>query len=193
MTHWDHEGKTYNHYSRHDLQVVRDAIIGDGVQSLIEFAAGTGYFPKMLRAAGWNHVYLGSDSSPNMVEHSKKQCPEESFILLDMNEPLPFKDRSWDGALMVSGWYAKNKVATLKEFRRIVARYIYLGLFNNFTDGLTDLRYQRGEMRSDLYNEVDFRHIIEESGMKIAHDEDTSSDFCSPMRFIKLDCCHEDH
>ncbi|HET9429980.1 MAG TPA: class I SAM-dependent methyltransferase [Chitinophagaceae bacterium] len=102
----------------------------DEKTAVLDAGCGSGLFLNMVSSTGAK-IY-GIDAAPGLMELTKQRLPEGTFMLEDLEE-LPFNDNSLD---IVTGFnsfqYAANKLAALKEARRVVGKggKIILGLWD---------------------------------------------------------------
>lgn len=81
--------------------------------------AGCGYG----RFSGWFRDYAGIDFVPEFIEKAKELHPSKTFLVADMNGPLPFKDKEFDWCLMVS---SRQYVDDMSELKRVSKNILIL-------------------------------------------------------------------
>jgi SAM-dependent methyltransferase len=54
------------------------------------------------RVASWWDNYVGIDFVPEFIEEARKRNPGKDFRVLDLKEPLPFADKEFDVAVLIS-------------------------------------------------------------------------------------------
>jgi SAM-dependent methyltransferase len=98
------------------VRVLRKALDGAPGRRLADIGGGTGNYALALRREGWEPIVV--DRSPEMLAHAAgKGLP----VLQANAEQLPFPDRSFDAATMISMLHhVEDRAAALAEARRIL-------------------------------------------------------------------------
>lgn len=171
---WDRKQKDYQFYEREDIKIVVDLIMADQPRSIVDFATGTGMFCKMLRGAGYTGSYLGSDYTTQFVESARDNNPAETFINIDLNAPLNFRDEQFDSVTVIHGLGYQNDIdKTFVELARISQRRIYLDLWNPYVEGDApdNLRWCKTGLACNQYNKKRFYKAIAAAGLAVTYDE----------------------
>lgn len=95
-------------YSIHDL--------------VLDAGCGTGNLEKFIDDhEGFSIKILGCDSSPYMLKRALRKS-KNSFIRVDLDQPLPFKEHSFGGLISINSLYAlKDPSYSLQEFHRVLS------------------------------------------------------------------------
>ena len=100
------------------LAAVREALGPPGGRRLLDLAGGTGNYAAPLADAGFR--VLVADAEPAMLARATTKLPAGSFAAAD-GAALPFRDRSFDCATLVSAFHLfEDKPGALREVRRVV-------------------------------------------------------------------------
>lgn len=99
-------------------EVVRRAALAPG-ERVLDVGTGTGIGAQA--AVGDKRKVIGIDASPGMLEAARTTVPGASFHQMDFHE-LEFTDASFDCVLAVHALlFANDRVAALREWRRVTA------------------------------------------------------------------------
>lgn len=169
MTLWSKRPSDYNFKYREDMEIVANMVLADRCESILECAAGTGYFIKILRDKGYKGEYLGTDFTPEFIAAAAMHNPGETFTYLDLESPTLCED-DYDGIVVIGALlYFEDLESVLRNLKEGARRFLYLDLYNQFTpDGGPDnLRFSRGEMLGNQYNEAGFFAMLERLGLTV--------------------------
>ncbi len=87
---------------------------------VLDAGCGTGNVSRLLLRAGADVV--GIDASPAMLARAEQKCADGVFAQHDLNEPLPFRDASFDAVVSVHTLYVlDDPERTLRELARVTA------------------------------------------------------------------------
>ncbi len=75
------------------------------------------------RIADWFDHYIGIDFVPEFILKSLEICPGKIFVLADFNKSLPFTDKAFEWAIMIS---ASQYVGDFKEIKRVAKKVLEL-------------------------------------------------------------------
>jgi ubiquinone/menaquinone biosynthesis C-methylase UbiE len=163
--HWERMPNNFDYIEKEDKEIIVNMILADKINSVVEFACGTGIIPKMLRDKGYNGEYLGTDITENFLVISREHNPSERFIFADLDE-IPFKDNEFEAVVICTGLgYLADIEKTFTELKRITSRYIYIDQYNLFAEK-NDLRFLRGEGMGNQYNKKWFDEMLARVGLK---------------------------
>jgi SAM-dependent methyltransferase len=88
----------------------------------LDIGCGTGQNLRLLERLRPT-LTVGADVSPIALSFARKACPRCQLVRLDVNQPLPFPDKSFDVATIFNVLYhawIKNDLAVLKEAGRVL-------------------------------------------------------------------------
>jgi SAM-dependent methyltransferase len=98
-------------------EVVRRARLESG-DRVLDIGCGTGI--AAAAAVGEGRTVLGVDGAAAMLEIARRDVPEATFEAMDFNA-LPLADGSWEVAISSHALlFADDRVAALREWRRVV-------------------------------------------------------------------------
>ncbi len=75
------------------------------------------------RVAGWFENYTGFDFVPEFVEIAQQEYPEKRFVVADLKDGLPFKDKEFDWVIAIS---LSNWEEFKEELRRVALNALIL-------------------------------------------------------------------
>ncbi len=119
---------------------------------LLEVGCGTGHFARWLAGQGWR--VTGLDHSPPMLAEARVRGGVP--LLLGDALSLPFPDRSFDGAAMITVLeFLPDPGAALDELWRVARRGVLLGVLNRLGP-IAWLRRVQGRLRPNIYSSARF-------------------------------------
>lgn len=128
---WDVYASVYDGILRHSIpyrQLVQEVcescrLSPDG--QLLDAGCGTGNFLQEISRLPLKRI-VGLDSSPAMLGRARKKLRGLRSITLqqgDLNHPLPFAERSFDGVICINVLYStKNPFYTLAQLNRVLKK-----------------------------------------------------------------------
>jgi len=84
-----------------------------GNETVLDAGCGIG------RLAEWFIYYTGVDFVPEFIEEAKRRYPHKTFHCMDVQKPIPFKDKEFDVVIMASA-----TIEPTSELRRIGKKLI---------------------------------------------------------------------
>ncbi len=116
----DHQGEKLDFLS--DLWIEKYAHIFNRIPKgkALDLGCGLGQYTKYLMNKGYD--VISSDISIEVLDRLKNDIPNANVIQLDMSEPLPFEDNSFDlvfANLSIHYFDKKTTISLLKEIKRI--------------------------------------------------------------------------
>jgi ubiquinone/menaquinone biosynthesis C-methylase UbiE len=106
--------KPFSNYVRR-RQVKNFLEFSDGCENFLEVGCGTGKFISLAKCKNKS----GVDISSEMINISKKKCPDTNFYVATSNN-LPFQDNIFDRVVMLNVFqYIENPEATIDELIRV--------------------------------------------------------------------------
>jgi ubiquinone/menaquinone biosynthesis C-methylase UbiE len=118
---YEEQARTYDETRRASptiLAAVRAGLGPPKGRRLLDLAGGTGNYAVPLRGDGFRLVV--ADAEPAMVDRAAAKLPPGSCVVAD-GAALPFPDRSFDCATLVSAFHLfEDKLGALRELRRIL-------------------------------------------------------------------------
>jgi len=164
--HWESFPEYNDYFEREDRIIVVSMILSDKINSVVEFAMGTGIVPKMLRDRGYGGRYVGTDITQNFIEISRRHNPNEEILFADLDETLPFKDKEFEASVIFTGiGYCQDIEKTFRELKRVTGKYLYICQFNLFSEE-NNLRFLKGAGWGNQYNKKWFDDMLERVGFK---------------------------
>jgi len=156
-TYWDKNcGKLYQYNETKAIDEVCNLIIKN-CESVFEASCGSGIIPTVLRKKGFKGKYVGSDYCQVFLTGAKENNPTEEFIEVDLSQPIPLLDNSFDCCVVNHGLeYVYPYELALSELKRIATKFIFLVFWIDFTEKDLIRFNEQGSWQVNYYSRQKF-------------------------------------
>ncbi|MFA4814565.1 MAG: class I SAM-dependent methyltransferase [Candidatus Gracilibacteria bacterium] len=89
--------------------------------NVLDLGCGNGRLLKFLKKEGYK-TYLGIDQSAELLKQARKEWPKEKFLLADMSDPLPVKEK-FDALFAIASLHhlpPEDQEQTLKNWKKVL-------------------------------------------------------------------------
>jgi ubiquinone/menaquinone biosynthesis C-methylase UbiE len=170
-TYWDNLRQDYQYVSTQTLQMIVGFILDNKPESVFEASTGTGILPAMLRRNGYKEKYLGSDYCENFIKHAKANNPKESFVEIDLYEPIGMENNSFDISVVHHGIdYVYPYKLAFEELKRITKKYVIITIWREFVDKNLIRFNEKGGWNVNDYEASEWYKMIEDVGLEVVVD-----------------------
>jgi len=186
-TYWDGLDRNYQYKETEDQRYLVNMIIKDRNWSVFEASTGTGIIPTILRKAGFEGDYLGSDYCDVFIKHAQTNNPSERFIFADLGAVIDLPDNSYDCCVVRHGLeYVYPYLTALKELKRIARKYVYLVFWVDFVEG-NNIRFnEEHNWNVNYYDEKEFYDTLKNLGYEVIEDTQVKNDNGKSNHILKL-------
>jgi ubiquinone/menaquinone biosynthesis C-methylase UbiE len=104
-----------------DLNFIRKYLKSEG--KVLDFGCGNGRLVDFLKET--NLEYVGVDASEKLIEIAKREYPKESFLQIENEKALPFKDAEFDMVFSIAVFHHFTPKMTdnaLREIKRVLKK-----------------------------------------------------------------------